>query len=99
MAQSSGFDPKLKVKTCFDFKMFDVTNWVAHLNGEDGPGGTPSHETVSVSPQEALEFFLSHWTSSFLGQRPFQVTWSSGKCDEVCRPLPQDHSVQIFTHS
>ena len=36
MAQSSGFDPMLKIKTCFDCKMFDVSNWVAHLNGEDG---------------------------------------------------------------
>ena len=40
----------LKVKTCFDCKMFDISNWVAHLNGEDGPGGMPSHETP-VSPQ------------------------------------------------
>ena len=44
MAQTSGFDPTLKVKTCFDCKMFDVTNWVERLNGEDGPRGTPSHE-------------------------------------------------------
>ena len=48
MAQSSGSVPTLKVKTCFDFKMFDVANWVAHLNEESGPGGTPSHETLSV---------------------------------------------------
>ena len=54
MAQSSGFDPMLKVKTCFDCKMFDVSNWVAHLNEEDGPRGMPSHETFSVSPQGAL---------------------------------------------
>ena len=38
--------------------MFDVANWVAHLNGENGPGGTPSHETLSVSPQGALEISL-----------------------------------------
>ena len=37
MAQSSGFDPKLKVKICFACKVFDVSNWVAPLNGEDGP--------------------------------------------------------------
>ena len=36
MAQSSGFDPTLKVKTCFDCKVFAVANWVARLNGEDG---------------------------------------------------------------
>ena len=45
----------LKVKTCFDWKMFDVANWVAHLNGENGPRGTPSHE--------ALQFYLKeHWS-------------------------------------
>ena len=55
MAQTSGFDPKTQVKTCFDCKMFDVANWVACLNGENGPGGTPSHETLSVSSQGALE--------------------------------------------
>ena len=48
MAQTSGFDPTTQVKTCFDCKMFDVTNWVACLNGENGPGATPSHETLSV---------------------------------------------------
>ena len=31
-------NPTLKVKTCFDCKMFDITNWVARLNREDGPG-------------------------------------------------------------
>ena len=37
--------------------MFDASNWVSYLNGEDGPGGTPSHETLSISPQGALEIF------------------------------------------
>ena len=37
MAQTSGFDPTSQVKTCFDCKMFDVANWVARLNGENGP--------------------------------------------------------------
>ena len=41
MAQTSGFDPTTQVKTCFDCKMFDVANWVACLNRENGPGGTP----------------------------------------------------------
>ena len=41
MAQTSGFDPTIQVKTCFDFKMFDVANCVACLNGENGPRGTP----------------------------------------------------------
>ena len=48
MPQSSGFDPTIKVKTCFDCKIFDVANWVACLNGENYPGWTPSHEALSV---------------------------------------------------
>ena len=64
MTQTSGFDPASQVKTCFDCKMFDVANWVACLNGENGPGGTPSHETLSVSSQGALEI------SSVAGQPP-----------------------------
>ena len=54
LAQTSGFDPTTQVNTCFDCKMFDVANWVACLNRENGPRGTPSHEALSVSPQGAL---------------------------------------------
>ena len=57
MAQTSGFYPTTQVETCFDCKMFDVSNWVASLNGENGPRGTTSHEALSVSPQGALEIF------------------------------------------
>ena len=64
MAQTSGIDPKTQVKTCLDCKMFDVANWVACLNGENGPGGTHSHEALSVSPPGALE------VSSVAGQPP-----------------------------
>ena len=72
MAQSSGFDPMHKVKTCFDCKMFDVSNWVAHLKGEDGPGGTPSYEIFSVSPQGALGILL------VFGHPPYLVSDLSG---------------------
>ena len=44
--------------------MFNVSNWVASLNGENGPRGTTSLETLSVSPQGALEI------SSTTGQPP-----------------------------
>ena len=64
MAQTSGFYPTPQVKTYFDCKMFDVTNWVASLNGENGPGGTAPYEALSVSPQGALEI------SSTIGQPP-----------------------------
>ena len=82
MAQTSGFDPTTQVETCFDCKMFDVSNWVASLNGEDGPGGTPSHETVSVSPERALEI------SSVAGQPPSldrSHFCSSGLVAESCQ--------------
>ena len=61
---SLGFYRTTQVKTCFDCKMFDVSNWVASLNGENGPRGTTLHETLSVSPQGALEI------SSTTGQPP-----------------------------
>ena len=92
MAQTSGFDPTTQVKTCFDCKMFDVANWVACLNREDCPGGTPSHETLSVSPQGALEI------SSVVGQPPSldrnhsgtpRMVAESQKRDERCRPSSQ----------
>ena len=92
MAQTSGFDPKTQVKTCLDGKMFDVANWVACLNGENGPGGMPSHETLSVSPQGALEI------SSVAGQPPsldrshcstLRLVAKSLSHDERCRPSSQ----------
>ena len=92
MAQTSGFDPMTQVKTCFDYKMFDVANWVASLNGENGPGGMPSHEALSVSSQGALEI------SSVAGQPPSldrshfstpRLVAKSLKCDERCRPSSQ----------
>ena len=98
MAQTSGFDPKTQVKTCFDCKMFDVANWVACLNGENGPRGTPSHEALSVSSQGALEI------SSVTGQPPsldrshcsaLRLGAESLKRDERCRP--SSHSIQLFT--
>ena len=92
MAQTSGFDPKTLVKTCFDCKMFDVANWVACLNEENGPRGMPSHETLSVSSQGALEI------SSVAGQPPSldrshcsppRLVAKSLKRDERCRPSSQ----------
>ena len=80
MAQTSGFYPTTQVKTCFDCKMFDVSNWVASLNGENGPRGTSSHEALSVSPQGALEI------SSTTGQPP---SLDRSQRDERLRPSSQ----------
>ena len=72
--------------------MFDVANWVACLNGEDGPRGMPSHEALSVSSQGALEI------SSTTGQPPSLnrshlctpgVVAESCKLDERLRPSSQ----------
>ena len=91
MAQTSGFDPTTQVKTCFDCKMFDVANWVVCLNGENGPGGTPSHEALSVFTG-ALEI------SSVVGHPPSldrnhfstpRVVAKSHKRDERHRPSSQ----------
>ena len=92
MAQTSGFDPKTQIKKCLDCKMFDVANWVARLNGENGPGRTPSHQALSVSPQGALDI------SSVAGQPPsldrshcstLRLVAKSLKHDERCRPSSQ----------
>ena len=82
----------LRRKSRHDCKMVDVANWVACLNGENGPGGSPSHETLSVSPLGSLEI------SSVAGQPPSldRSHWStlrlvakSLKHDESCRPSSQ----------
>ena len=97
MAQTSGFDPTTQEKTCFDCMMFDVSNWVASLNGENGPRGTTSHEALSVSPQGALEI------SSVAGQSPSldrshlctpRLVAESCKCDERLRPSSERPSSQ-----
>ena len=99
MAQTSGFDPTTQVKTCFDCKMFDVANRVACLNGENGPGGMPSHEALSVSPQGALEI------SSVVGQPPSvdrnhfstpRMEAESHKHDERRRPSSQRPQYRTF---
>ena len=87
-----------------DFKAanFDVANWVARLNGENGPGGMPSHKALSVSSQGALEI------SSVAGQppsldrshcSPLRLVAKSLKHDDLkgADLHPKDHSIQLFT--
>ena len=92
MAQISGFYPATRVKTCFDCKMFDVANWVAWLNGENVPGGTPSHEALLVSPQGALEISSVTGQPRSLDRSHFstpRLVAKSLKCDERCKPTSQ----------
>ena len=59
MAQASGFYFTTQVKTCFDCKMFDVSNC---LNGENGPGGTTPHANLNGLQMRPFEFHLKeHW--------------------------------------
>ena len=80
--------------------MFDVSNWVASLNGENGPIGTTSHEALSVSHQGALEI------SSTTGQPPSWTEAISAHLDWWQNPAyvmkgsdlhPKDHSIQLLT--
>ena len=100
MAQTSGFDPTTQVKTCFDCKMFDVSNWVANLKRENGPGGTPSYEALSVLSQGALEISQSldnllPWTEAIAAHLDW---WQNPSNVMKGADLhPKDHSTQLFT--
>ena len=97
MAQTSGFDPTSQVKTCFDCKMFDVANLVSRLNGENGPGGTPSHEALSVSPQGALEILLDNllpWTETISAHLDWWQNPTNVMKDADLHP--KDHSIQLL---
>ena len=92
MAQTSGFDPTTQVKTCFDCKMFEVTNWVACFNGENAPRGTPPYEALSVSPQGTLEIFSVVGHPPSLDRNHFstpRLVAKSHKRDEMLRPSSQ----------
>ena len=76
----------------FDCKMFDVANWVDCLNGENGPGGMPSHEALSVSPRGALEISSVIGLPPSLDRNHFstpRVVAESHERDERCRPSSQ----------
>ena len=99
MAQSSGFDPTTQVKTYFNCKMFDVANWVACLNGEYGPGGTPSHEALSVSSQGALEISSVAGQPSWTETISAHLEWWQNPTNVMkgADLHPRDHSIQLFT--
>ena len=90
MAQTSGFNPTTQVKTCFDRKMFDVINWVACLNGENGPWGMPSHKTLQFHLKEHWRYPQS--LDSLLSRTEAisaHLVAESHKRDERCRPSSQ----------
>ena len=80
--------------------MFDVANWVACLYGENGPGGTPSHEALSVSPQgtrrypQSLDSLLP-WTETISADLDW---WQNLSNVMTAADLhPKDHSIQLFS--
>ena len=81
----------LKIKSCFDCKMFDVANWVAHLNREDGSGGSSSHETLSVASQRALEI------SSVTGHPPSLVRDHISSPRMVAKSCQRDEGLRLLS--
>ena len=99
MAQTSGFDPTTRVKTCFDC-MFDVSNWVASLNGEMVPEGRlhmrPFHFHLKEHwryPQ-SLDNLLP-WTEAIAAHLDW---WQNPSNVMKGADLhPKHHSIQLFT--
>ena len=100
MTQTSGLDLTLKVKTCFDCKMFDVANWLFTSTARWSRKDTFTWG-LSVSSRGALEI------SSVIGQPHSLIRDHSSspkvvaepcKHDEGHRPSPKDHIIQIFTY-
>ena len=100
MAQTSAFDPTTQVKTCFDCKMFDVANWVACLNGENDPGGTPHMRPFQFHLKEHWRYpqsldSLLPWTEAIAAHLDW---WQNPSNVMKGADLhPKDHSIQIFT--
>ena len=88
MAQTSGLDRKNKVKACFDCKMFDVTNWITRLNGEDGHRGWSPHDTLSVAPEGA------HEISSVSGHPPSLAKGHFSSPRVVAKPCQYDEGLR-----
>ena len=90
----------LKVKTCFDCKLFDVAIWVACLNREDGPRVSPSYETLSMASQGALKMSSVVGHPLFLVRDHFsspRVVANLVKMMKGTDLHPKDHNIQIFT--
>ena len=72
--------------------MVDVAIWIACPNRENGPRGTSSQETLSVSHQGTLEFSSVIGQPPSLDRNPFsthRLVAEFHRCDEKCRPSSQ----------
>ena len=80
--------------------MFDVANWVACLNGENGPGGMLSHEALPVPPQGALEISSVIVQPPSLDRNHFSTPRVVPNPTNMMKGTdlhPKDQSIQLFT--
>ena len=99
MAQTSGFDPTAQVKTCFDCKMFDVTNWLASME-KMVPEGRLHMRPFQFHLKEHWKYpqlldSLLPWTDMISAHLDW---WQNPSNVMVGADLhPKDHSIQLFT--
>ena len=97
MAQTSGFDPTTQVKTCFDCKMFDVSNWVASFNVPEGRlhmRPFQFHLKEHWRYPQSLDNLLP-WTEAIVAHLDW---WQNPSNVMKGADLhPKDHSIQLFT--
>ena len=100
MAQTSGFDPTTRVKTCFDCKMFDISNWVASLNGEMVPEGRLHRRPFHFHLKEHWRYpqsldNLLPWTEAIAAHLDW---WQNPSNVMKGADLhPKHHSIQLLT--
>ena len=100
MAQTSGFDPKTQVKTCFDCKMFDVPNWVARSTEKMVPEGLLHMRPFQFHLKEHWRYpqsldSLLPWTEAIAAHLDW---WQNPSNVMKGADLhPKDHSIQLFT--
>ena len=98
MTQTARFDPQNKVKVCFDCKMFDVGNWVASINWENGLRELPPHETFTVAPKGKVGYpqlldSLLPWSETISAH----LDWWQNPCN-VLKGSDQHLKSRLGTH-
>ena len=100
MAQTPGFDPTSQIKMCFDYKMFDVSNWLASLTEEMVPEGRLHMRPFQFHLKEHWRYpqsldNLLPWTEAIAAH----LDWwqNSSNVMQGTDLHPKDHSIQLFT--
>ena len=102
MVQTPGFDPTSQVKMCFDYKMFDVSNWLASLMEEMVPEGRLHMRSFQFHLKEHWRYpqlldNLLPWTEAI----PAHLDWwqNSANVMQGSDLHPKDRSIQLFTNA